>query len=222
MSRILVVGVHPDDETLGCGATLLKHRAAGDELYWLLATRREERFGFSTESVIRTQNEIDAITRFYGFRDMRCLGLPPMGVETIPMAERVNLISQAITDWNPEILYLPFAWDVHSDHRATFEAAFACTKAFRHPSVRRILMMETPSESDFAPALPAQSFAPNWFEDCTDHLEAKLVAMSLYPGEMGPHPFPRSAEGLRALATVRGAACGCRFAEAFMLLKERR
>ena len=29
MSKVLVLAVHPDDETLGCGGTLLRHKAKG-------------------------------------------------------------------------------------------------------------------------------------------------------------------------------------------------
>ena len=29
MKKILVLAVHPDDETLGCGGTLLKYKALG-------------------------------------------------------------------------------------------------------------------------------------------------------------------------------------------------
>src|SRR5688500_8171114 len=36
--NVLAICAHPDDETLGCGGTLLKHRAAGDELFWIIAT----------------------------------------------------------------------------------------------------------------------------------------------------------------------------------------
>ena len=37
-NRILVVAAHPDDETLGCGGTLLKHKANGDKIHWLICT----------------------------------------------------------------------------------------------------------------------------------------------------------------------------------------
>ena len=37
-NKILVVATHPDDETLGCGGTLLKHKANKDEIHWLICT----------------------------------------------------------------------------------------------------------------------------------------------------------------------------------------
>lgn len=46
--KVLVVAPHPDDETLGCGGTLLKHRDNGDELYWLIITTAKdvEKWGY--------------------------------------------------------------------------------------------------------------------------------------------------------------------------------
>ncbi len=37
--KILVIAPHPDDETLGCGGTLLRHKAEGDEIHWLIMTK---------------------------------------------------------------------------------------------------------------------------------------------------------------------------------------
>ena len=37
--RVLVVAGHPDDEALGCGGTLLKHKKDGDEIFWLIITK---------------------------------------------------------------------------------------------------------------------------------------------------------------------------------------
>ena len=33
--KVLVVSPHPDDETLGCGGTLLKHKQNGDSTHCL-------------------------------------------------------------------------------------------------------------------------------------------------------------------------------------------
>ena len=39
MNKALVLVVYSDDETLGCGGTLLKHKANGDEIHWLILQR---------------------------------------------------------------------------------------------------------------------------------------------------------------------------------------
>ena len=38
MKKIVVVAPHPDDETLGCGGTLLKHKADDNKIHWLICT----------------------------------------------------------------------------------------------------------------------------------------------------------------------------------------
>ena len=44
--------------------------------------------------------------------------------------------------------------------------------------------------------------------------------MEVYESEIGEHPFPRSERNILALGTLRGATCGCDYAESFVLLKE--
>ena len=36
---VVVISAHPDDETLGAGGTLLKHKSKGDILYWIIGTK---------------------------------------------------------------------------------------------------------------------------------------------------------------------------------------
>ena len=64
MNKVLVVAVHPDDETLGCGGTLLKHKEDGDETHWLIATEIKESDGFDKETVARRDSEINKIVNF--------------------------------------------------------------------------------------------------------------------------------------------------------------
>ncbi len=218
--KILVVAVHPDDETLGAGGTLLKHCVQGDEINWLICTEMRLNEGFSSERIARRKAEIARVAACFGFASVHHLALPTTRVDTFSMAELTARISPIMTSVAPHTIYLPFKEDVHSDHRRIFEAVHSCTKVFRYPFVQRILMMEVLSETEFAPAFGANAFVPNVFNDIAEYIDKKLDILGMYEGEMGAAPFPRSEAAVRALATVRGAAAGSMAAESFMLLKE--
>ena len=50
-------------------------------------------------------------------------------------------------------------------------------------------------------------------------LDKKLVAMKLYKNEIRNYPHPRSLEGIKSLAKLRGMYSGNLYAEAFMIEK---
>ncbi len=216
MSRILVIAVHPDDETLGCGGTLLKHKAQGDEIYWLICSDIDSSHPYYE---IR-QAEIEKVSKKYSFDGFYNLKLQTMKIDKYSMSELIEKISNIFQEIQPNIVYLPFKGDVHSDHRKIFEASYSCTKSFRYPFIKKIYMMETLSETEFAPSTKEDSFIPNVFVDISIFFEKKIEIMRIYKTELGEHPFPRSIENLKALATLRGSTAGCKYAESFMLLKE--
>lgn len=220
MNRVLVVAVHPDDETLGCGGTLLKHKENGDEIHWLIATEIIESKDYSRNIINDREDEISQVSKFYNFDSVNRLGLSSTMVDTYSMNEIINKISIIINKIKPNIIFIPFKGDVHTDHKVIFEATFSCTKSFRYPFIKKIYMMETLSETEFSPSFLEESFVPNVFVDVTKYIERKINAMKLYKSEIGKHPFPRSEANIRALSTYRGATCGHINAEAFLLLKE--
>lgn len=213
MSKVLVVAVHPDDETLGCGGTLLKHRAQNDDIVWLICTSTPEKSD-------KRQKEIKTVAELVNFTKTIQLELPTTRVDTYPMSELINKIATIINEEKPHTIYLPFKSDVHSDHRKIFEAAYSCTKSFRYPFIKKVLMMETLSETEFAPSTKEDCFVPNVFVDISDYFKKKCEILRVYQSELGQHPFPRSERNVTALATLRGATAGCEYAESFVLLKE--
>lgn len=218
--KTLVIAPHPDDELLGCGGTLLRRKAEGAAVGWLIVTGISTDTGWTPERVRTRDAEIDAVSRAVGFDAVFNLGLPTTRLDEVPLGDLVTRMSAVFRDFAPTEVLLPNRGDAHSDHRIVFDAAVACTKWFRYPSVRRVLAYETLSETDFGLA-PGEAFEPNYFVDISAHLEAKLAALRLYASELHDFPFPRSIEALRALAAVRGVASGFDAAEAFHLLRER-
>jgi len=216
---VVVVALHPDDETLGCGGALLKHKDNGDEVHWLICTEVKKNDGFSEQTVENRNYEIDKVADLYGFNSVVRLGLSTMKVDEYSVSELVSLVSKVFSDLKPTTLYLPFKGDVHSDHRYMFSALYSCTKVFRYPYVKQIYMMETLSETEFALSTKEDSFIPNVFIDISKYLSRKKEIMRIYESELGKHPFPRSERNIEALAILRGATAGCEYAESFMLLK---
>jgi LmbE family N-acetylglucosaminyl deacetylase len=219
-NKVLVVALHPDDETLGCGGALLKHKANGDDIHWMICTEIKEENGFTQQRIESRNQEINKVAAMYKFDGVHRLGLSTMKVDEYTVSELVSSVSSVINNVKPSILYLPFKSDVHSDHRVMFEAVYSCTKSFRYPFIRKIYMMETLSETDFALSTKEDSFVPNVFVDISEFLQKKIDIMRVFESEIADHPFPRSLRNIEALATLRGATAGCEYAESFMLLKE--
>lgn len=216
IEQVLVVAVHPDDETLGCGGTLLKHKSNGDEIHWLICTQTDTKEKFYN---IR-KDEIRQVSQMYKFDSVHNLELQTMQVDEYSMSELIGKILKVINIIQPTTIYLPFKSDIHSDHRKIFEAAYSCTKSFRYPFIKKVYMMEVVSETEFAPSLKEDSFVPNVFVDISEYIDRKIEIMKIFESEIGEHPFPRSIKNVQALATLRGATAGCEYAESFVLIKE--
>lgn len=220
MSTVLVIAPHPDDETLGCGGTLLKHVAAGDAVHWLIVTEGKVELGFDPAWLKVREGEIERVAAAYGFAGVHKLGFATTKLDVTADRDLIGAISDVVKTVQPDVVYLPYRGDVHGDHAAVFDAAMAATKWFRAPSVREIFAYETPSETEIALPVDFQVFTPNVFVDIAAHLERKIELMNLFESEMGTFPFPRSEKTLRALAKWRGASVGKPAAEAFMSLRE--
>ncbi len=216
----IVIAPHPDDEVLGAGGTMLRHKAEGAKVAWLIVTNISTTMGWSDEKIKQRADEINLITDFFGFDSVFELNFPTTQLDQVPMSKLVQAISNVFKSFEPENVFLPHPSDVHTDHRIVFDAVVSCTKWFRYSSVKRVLAYETLSETDFGLGAK-QAFRPNVFINIEPYLAGKLRAMDIYASELGEFPFPRSRDAIQALATLRGAASGFKAAEAFELLRER-
>lgn len=222
MNKVIVISAHPDDEVLGCGGSLIRHCKQGDEINWIIVTNIFEKQGFDKKHILVRQNEIEKVKKVLKIKNLFKLDYPTMNLSSNDILTIIPKVSDIFSKIKPEIIYCINRSDAHSDHRITFEAIMACTKSFRYPFIKEILMYECISETEFAPALTENIFLPNCFVDISNEMEEKINLMKIYNSELGKHPFPRSERNIRALATFRGAIAGVEYAEAFQILKSLR
>lgn len=209
MNRVVVIAVHPDDETLGCGGTILKFLSQGDEVHCILVTKGNDEQARLWE---RAKN-------VYRFTSVIELDFPEMELMDISLNKLIPPISDGIRKIQPNILIIPNRSDAHSDHRTIFNAVASCTKAFRYPFIEQVLMMEVVSETDFALPLPEGQFIANYFVDISAEFESKQRILKIYESELLPYPQTRNMSTISALNRYRGSLINTEYAEAFMSLK---
>lgn len=220
MKAALIVAPHADDETLGCGGTILKLVEQGYQVHWLLVTGMTRGSGYSDAQITTRKAEIQEVSTAYGFSATHELKLPPARLEMLSKGEIIGPICKVVDEVKPSLVFTVYRNDAHSDHEIVFDAVMSATKSFRYPFVKKVLAYETMSETDFGMKPEDGGFRPNVFFDISDYLNKKLDILDVFESEIHDFPFPRSRIALEALARVRGVQCNSEAAEAFMLIKE--
>lgn len=217
---VVVISAHPDDETLGAGGTLLKHKSKGDVLYWIIGTKMtNQKNKYSNDMIESRQKEIKKVSEAFGFSNVFQLDYETTELNSGSLKTLIPEISKIFSTIKPNIIYNVNINDAHSDHQFISKAVFASSKNFRHPYIKKVLMYECLSETEFAPQLPQNVFIPSYFVDISDYIDEKIKIMKVYESELGKHPFPRSIESIKSLSLLRGSIANVKYAEAFQAVK---
>lgn len=219
--RILTVAAHPDDETLGAGATMAWHAARGDQVWVCILSEgvssRHDRVALQEECARRACDTL-------GVERLVLVGLPDQRLDTLCLLDVISPIERCIEEFGPDVVLTHFPGDLNEDHRLVARATLVATRPVAGNSVRKVCAFQVPSSTDWAPPMPGSVFAPNLYVDISGTLDVKLTAMKAYAdtyhSEVRPFPHPRSLEALTAYAQSHGAASGMLAAEPFMLLRE--
>ena len=218
--KILIIAPHADDETIGCGGTILKHKFNKEEIHYVLVTKLKNHINKINLKANKNETQLKAMEKIYKFDSINHLDFPATRLDTIEDSAMIYKLNECIKKIKPNIIYMPFPGDIHSDHRKVFNIACSCTKIFRHPYITDILLYETLSETNFSIDPTKLSFKPNLYHDITKYLKKKILICNIFKKEFKEHPFPRSIEALTSLATLRGSEARLKYAEAFMIVKK--
>jgi len=132
-----VFAPHPDDETLGCGGTILRKRAAGAAVKIVFMTDgrgSHRRFMDGAALGKRRQHEALAAASALGVpaEDVTFLGLEDgqLDAHFEAVCDRIQDLLRA---HNPDEIYVTHPKEPHRDHAVLYEGAIAATKQLSNP-----------------------------------------------------------------------------------------
>jgi LmbE family N-acetylglucosaminyl deacetylase len=220
----LVVAAHPDDEVLGCGGTIARRAAEGEDVYVAILgegitsrhARREQADPAEVEALRQRSREVAALL---GVKDLFLYDLPDNRFDTVPLLDVVKIVEDLVDRLGPATVFTQHGGDLNVDHARLYRAVLTATRPVAGSPVRAVLSYEVASSSEWAFGKFEPAFRPGVFVDIAATLEVKIRAMETYAGEARPFPHPRSPQALRAAAVRWGSVAGLPAAEAFEVVR---
>lgn len=223
---VLVVAAHPDDEVLGCGATIARHAARGDRVHILIlaegaTSRRAKRDrGANARALSQLADCAQRAGRILGAKSVTLEDLPDNRLDSVDLLDIAKLVERHVERLSPTTVYTHHSGDLNVDHRRIHEAVATACRPLPDAAGRRLLLFEVPSSTEWQLPGSRPPFLPNCFVDVSRTLALKLKALRVYAQEMRAFPHPRSLRAVEHLAKWRGASAGLVAAEAFVIARE--
>ncbi len=208
MSRILLLSPHPDDESLGCGGTLLRHLHRGDQVHVIFLTSGEQGgHGRSpAETSRRREAEARAAARVLGLRHFEFWHQPDGALRAT--VELVRRLRQKLRSYRPDRIYVTHDREMHPDHR---RAARLVRRALSDYPGRRpeVLMYEV-----WTPIQQLEEIV-----DISPWLEQKLRAVRAYRSQCAVVGFVAAVKGLNRYRGEMHSWPGGDYAEVFTRMR---
>lgn len=135
--------------------------------------------------------------------------------DTKPLIQWITDIEGLVQNFQPDIVFTHYRYDLNRDHQIIAEA----TEVACRYNVKELYAYEVLSSTELS-KIP---FNPDFFVSLRDKdMAYKLKTMQQkYPDELRKYPHPRSLVGIETLARYRGMQIKKRYAEAFMIIREK-
>jgi LmbE family N-acetylglucosaminyl deacetylase len=221
---VLVIAAHPDDEILGCGGTMARLLAQGQDVKIAIlgegmTSRYRKREDADRCLLTNLREHSRRAADVLGVKDLFLYDLPDNRFDTIPMLDVVKIVEELVQKHSPHTIFTHGCADLNVDHSITHRAVLTATRPIEGHCVRNLYVFEIPSSTDWSFHRMTPSFQPNTFFNIESTLEAKKRAMACYETEVQDFPPPRSLVGLEVVARRWGTVVGCEAAEAFELVR---
>ena len=176
--RVLVLAPHPDDETIGCGGSLIRHTEAGDAVKVIFLTNGAQ--GDVSGKMDRAayvelrMNEARKACACLGVTDLEFWGYEDRSLAGSRGALR--RLMDLLESFRPELVYAPSPVEVHPDHRA---ASFLLYDA----------VCGSKLEFEIAFYEIGQPMSINLLVDTSEVLGRRVSALETYESQLKERPY---------------------------------
>ena len=124
--RILIVAAHPDDEVLGCGASIAKWVNTGDEVNVLVLaegiTSRDKTRNLNSRSKELSDLKKSALSanEILGVKSVHLLSYPDNRMDSVDFLDVVKEIESFLEKIKPDIVLTHHTSDLNLDHQIGF------------------------------------------------------------------------------------------------------
>jgi LmbE family N-acetylglucosaminyl deacetylase len=205
---VLVFGAHPDDGEIGVGGTIATYAKRGHRVVMVNLRVPAGRDDASEHDRERRRSEGDRAARLLG-AELLNFDLAREGIQ--PNARLVTAFDQVLADVQPTTIFTHWLGDSHPEHVALTRAVLAAT--------RRNLCSVYMYEATLPGGISADSFRPQRYIDVSDTIDRKMASLETYETQLERYG-PGWLEAIRGRAALRGFQIGCRYAEAFEVVKD--
>jgi LmbE family N-acetylglucosaminyl deacetylase len=208
--NVVGIGANPDDVEIGASGTLSRHAQEGDNVYILhmINSGYSDPIGGKT---YRTSEEV--MKNAYRAAEIIGAELHTLNYNDrkVPFNEdSVIKVDRFLREHSINIIYTHWRGDAHQDHINTHNTVMAAGRY-----VDNIYLFEQIP----LPRASTINAEARYYVDITDYFDMKTESISAYESEVKKYGNDLL-EGIEALARYRGIQCGCKYAEAFEVVKE--
>tara|TARA_B100000989_G_C19521432_1_gene464376 strand:- start:1790 stop:2455 length:666 start_codon:yes stop_codon:yes gene_type:complete len=214
--NILIIAPHPDDETISMGGSIDKFIKEKFNVHILIISGHLPPL-YSENDFNLTVKEAKKAFKILGVTSYKFLKIPATYVKDFETSKLNLLIFSEIQKLKPDTVFIPFP-DRHIDHRIIFDSSVVSVRPNGKFFPKKVLSYETLSETHWNVPGIEPSFNPDYFIDISKNIKKKLSALSSYKSQIKNNPT-RSLDAVKSLAVFRGSQNGCKFAEAFKVIR---
>ncbi|NWF98837.1 MAG: PIG-L family deacetylase [Nitrospirae bacterium] len=200
----LVIAPHPDDETLGCGGSIIKHVQAGSRVKVIFLTNGDKgdfKGKFGKDYINIRKKSASKAMEILGVNDFEFweFGDREINASLDKISEKIK---NSMETFNPSVIYATSPLEAHPDHKSAFNLVWQFREIFK---------------GCFAFYEVLMALYPNILVDITSQFQKKQKAIKQYKTENYYNDYLEKISGLNRFRTAT-LPNSIKYAEAFLLI----